>query len=243
MKNNYKGVLLTVLVTMSGAALAEHHESYSANEATAVAWITAGHTGKAETKAMVEKHMAADGVAHQSRYVGFGFSYEPENEDAMVITDITPGSPASEVLKEGDTFVSVRGIPATKENRERLSFRGKPGEAVDAVIMRGDKSFPVTISRGIIAAVTPKSDVLENIDSANAQDWPVNEGSIIEVISKGNIVYVVHHVKDTDSQNGMPYEAYYISRLEFNDKGEVLNTRSMGEDRFVLEQTGYTISR
>ena len=71
----------------------------------------------------------------------------------------------------------------------------------------------------------------------------MNEGKIVEVISKDNIVYVVHHVEDTDSQNGMSYEAYYISRLEFNDKGQVLNTRGLGEDRFVLEQTGFSISR
>ena len=243
MNNTYKSLMLTVIVTMSGSVLAEHHESYSANEATAVAWVKAGHTGKAETKAMVEKQMAADGVAHQSRYVGFGFSYDPQNEDEMVITNITPESPASAVLKEGDIFVSVRGIPATKENRDRLSFRGKPGEAVEAVIKRGGKSMPVKISRGVIAAVASKSDALENIEAGDAKDWPVNEGSIVEVISKGNIVYVVHHVKDTDSQNGMPFEAYYISRLEFNDKGEVLNTRGLGEDRFVLEQTGFTISR
>ena len=243
MNNTYKSLLLTVIVTMSGPVLAEHHESYSANEATAVAWVKAGHAGKAETKAMVTKHMAADGVFHQDRYVGFGFSYDPKNEDEMVITNITPDSPASAVLKEGDTFVSVRGVPATKENRERLSFRGQPGEAVEAVIKRDGKSMPVKISRGVIAAVASKSDALENIEAGDAEDWPVDEGEIVEVISQDNIVYVVHHVNDTDSQNGMAYEAYYIARFEFNDKGQVLNTRGLGEDRFVLEQTGYTISR
>ena len=229
MKNTYKSLLLAIAVTLSGPTLAEHHEGYSPNEALAVAWVKAGHTGKAATKAMVEENMAADGVTHQNRYVGFGFSYDPQNEESMIITNITPDSPASSVLMEGDTFVSVQGIPATTENRERLSFRGKPGEAVKAVIKRGDKDIPVEISRGVIAAVTPKAEVLEGIESANAEDWPVNEGRIVEVMSKDKVVYVVHEVKDTDNQNGMVYE--------------VASTRSMGEDRFVLEQTGFSISR
>lgn len=243
MNNTYRSLILAVIVAISGPVMAEHHESYSPNEATSVAWVEAMHTGQAETKAMVEKHMAADGIAHQNRYVGFGFSYDPQNEDQLVITNITPESPAAAVLKEGDIFVSVRGIPATDENRDRLSFRGKPGEAVKAVIKRGDKSIPVEISRGVIAAKNSKPEVLEAIAAGNAENWPVNEGRIVEVISKDNIVYVVHHVKDTDDQNGMAYEAYYISRFEFNDKGQVLSTRGMGEDRFVLEQTGFSISR
>jgi hypothetical protein len=243
MKNTYKSLLLAGIVTMSSSVLAAHHEGYTANEELAVAWVKAGHTGKAETKAMIEENMAADGIAYQNRYVGFGFSYDPQNEDDMIITNITPESPAAAILKEGDTFVSVRGIPATKDNRDKLSFRGKPGEAVNAVVMRGDKTIPVEISRGVIAGKTPKSEVLEGIELANAENWPVTEGSIVEVISKDNVVFVVHEVKDVDNQNGMAYEAYYITRLEFNDAGKVANTRGMGEDRFVLEQTGFTISR
>ena len=230
-------VILSVGVTAWGA----HHET--PNEKMAMAWVKAGHTGKAETIAMVEKNMAADGVFVQPRYVGFGFGFDPQNDEEMVVVNVTPGSPASKVLQVGDVFVSANGIPATRENRDRMSFRGKPGEPVKAVIRRGDETMPIEVRRGIIAARTPKAVVLENMARADAETWPVAEGRIVEVLSKGNVVYVVHEIKDVDDDSGLPFENRVITRFEFNDAGQVTSVRGQGESRFVLEQTGYTISR
>jgi hypothetical protein len=124
-----------------------------------------------------------------------------------------------------------------------MSFRGKPGEAVKAVIRRGDETMPIEVTRGVIASTASKDLVLENMARADAETWPVTEGKIVEVLSKGNVVYVVHEIKDVDDDNGLPFENRVISRFEFNDAGQVASVRNQGESRFVLEQTGYTISR
>ncbi|MGI9263511.1 MAG: hypothetical protein ACR2QU_01195, partial [Gammaproteobacteria bacterium] len=102
---------------------------------------------------------------------------------------------------------------------------------------------PIEVTRGIIDAKVSKAEVLENIDRGDAETWPVEEGRIVEVLSKDNVVYVVHEIKDMDDDSGLPFENKVISRFEFNDKGQVVRFSGMGESRFVLEQTGYTISR
>mgnify|MGYP001822208880 CR=1 FL=1 len=240
--NHFGKLGLGVLMLVFGAsAWAAHHEN--TNEKVASDWIKATHKGQAETRAMVEKHMADNGVFHQSRYVGFGFALDPKNQDQMVVANVTPGTPAASVLQVGDVFESVAGVPSTRENRDRMSFRGKPGEPVKAVVKRDGKSVPIEVRRGIIAADLSKAEVLAGIDRANDETWAVDQGSIVEVLSNGNVVYVVDETKDTDDVSGLPFENRSITRFEFNGDGKAVSVRSMGEDRFVLEQLGYTIER
>ena len=128
------------MLAASALAWGAHHEN--ANEKVATDWIKATHAGQAQTRAYVEKYMADDGIFEQGRYVGFGFSLDPKNEDQMVVASVTPGTPAASVLEVGDVFESVSGVPATRENRDRMSFRGKPGEPVKAVVKRDGKTMP-----------------------------------------------------------------------------------------------------
>lgn len=241
MRNFYKTIMGGVLLCIGVSAWGAHHESD--NEATAKAWIKANHASKAETRAMIENHLADDGVFQQARYVGFGFSLDPQNDEEMVVVTVTPGSPASSVLAVGDVFVSVNDVPATRENRDRMSFRGKPGEPVKAVIKRGDETMPIEVTRGIIDVEVSKADALANVDRADGETWPVDEGRIVEVVSRDNIVYVMHEIKDVDEDSGLPFENRIITRFQFNDDGQVARVMGSGESRFVLEQTGFTISR
>ena len=136
-----------------------HHES--SNEDVARGWIEAGYTGKDEAIAYVKKHMAEDGRNYPGRYVGFGFTYNPDAEPGtMVITAITPESPASEVLKIGDRFTSVNGIEVNETNMDRLNFRGKPGEEVNTTLERDGNTLNVSVARGIISANYSKAEVL-----------------------------------------------------------------------------------
>ena len=43
--------------------------------------------------------------------------------------------------------------------------------------------------------------------------------------------------------SGLPFEAHQVTRMVFNESGKVTAIANLTEDRFVLEQTGYTISR
>ncbi len=213
------------------------------NEKLAIAWITAVNTGMDETLAMVKENMAEDGIFRPARYVGFGFQFDPNNEDEMTVARVTPDTPASKVLKEGDVFVSVAGVPATHENRDKMSFRGKPGEPVKAVIKRDGKEMAIEVKRGIIATTNSKEQALKNISLGDPDNWGVDSFRIDEVISEGNVVYVVSSYTDTEDDTGIEYTERTMTRFVFDDDGKVSWIGGLGESRFVLEQQGYTITR
>jgi hypothetical protein len=161
----------------------------------------------------------------------------------MTVVRVTPGTPASEVLKEGDVFMSVAGVPATYENRDKMTFRGKPGEAVKAVIKRDGEEMAIEVKRGIIAAATSKEQLLKNIPLGDRENWAADSFQIDEVLSEGNVVYVVSSYTDTEDDTGIEYTERTMARFVFDDDGKVSWVGGLGEDRFVLEQQGYTISR
>ena len=47
----------------------------------------------------------------------------------------------------------------------------------------------------------------------------------------------------TEQATGLPYKAYKVTRFVFNENGMVSEFGALTEDRFILEQQGYTISR
>ena len=139
--NLLKSITL-VLGFLSLNLFAMHHES--SKEDVARGWVEAGYAGKQEAIAYVKKHLAEDGRNYPGRYVGFGFTYNPDAEPGtMVVTAITPESPASKVLEVGDSFVSVNGVEVNEANMDRLNFRGKPGVInieVHAPIWKNEKT-------------------------------------------------------------------------------------------------------
>ena len=58
-----------------------------------------------------------------------------------------------------------------------------------------------------------------------------------------NVVYVWTTINSVDTQVNLPFEQHVVTRFVFNDEGKVEAIGNISEDRFVLEQTGYTISR
>ncbi len=248
MKTLGRWLIACCCVAWASTGLADGHGEVhglktSANKELARAWVEAGHRGKADFKKMVMENMADDGVSVSARYVGFGFQFNPDNEEEMRVAAVTEGTPAAKVLQVGDVFESVQGVPATNENRYRLNFRGAPGEPVKAVIRRDGKSMPIEVKRGVIAARYDKAGTLANIELGNAETWPVTKGSIDEIIGEGNVVYVVHSIEDVDDPTGISFKNRIITRFVFNDEGKVAWVAGRGESRFVLEQIGYTISR
>jgi len=212
-------------------------------EAIARGWIEASHTGQEAFSAYIKKHMAEDGVWRPARYVGFGFSMDPTNDKQQIVAMVTPGTPASEVLRVGDIFVSVDGVEATPDNAARLNFRGKPGQAVKAVVSRDGEEIPIEVKRDVISPSAEKAATLKNLALGDPEDWAVDEGEILEIVSAGNVVFVVDEISDTDDDTGAPYVDRSVTRFEFNDTDQVVDVWSIDESRFVLEQQGYTISR
>lgn len=212
----------------------------------AKAWVTAGNTSRAAAMEMIEQNMADDGLSYRDRYVGFGFIWDNQrgaDEGRMIVTNVIADSPVSDVLQAGDEFVSVGGVAVSAENMERLPFRGKPGESVAAVISRDGEEIAIEVSRGVVSAPTTKAEMLEWMASANDEDWGPEKWELHEAVGQGNVVYVWTQAWNTDEASGLPFESHQVTRMMFNDAGQVQAIANLSEDRFVLEQMGYTISR
>ncbi|MDC3244626.1 PDZ domain-containing protein [Gammaproteobacteria bacterium] len=219
------------------------NNAHQDNMDLATAWVTAGYTGKAEATEMVEKNMSEDGMTVGDRYVGMGFIWDPE-EEGMTVTYIIPESPASKALKVGDSFVEVAGVRVSEDNRNRLGFRGKPGEEINAVVLRDDEEVAVTVARGAVQQTSTKAQILENFAQADAEDWGPNQFEIIETAcTDDGTVWVLSWSEFTEDASGLTANAYRATRFEFNDEGKVSWVGNLSEDRFILEQQGYSISR
>ena len=225
------------------AVFAANHEAPKHNKEVASDWMKSACGELAPFIAYVEKHMADDGVFMPARYVGFGFQLDSDPEDEMRVVLVTPDTPASKVLQQGDVFVSVNGVPSTFENRDKMTFRGKPGEPVPAVILRDGKEMEIEVNRGVIEAVNNKERVLKGLGLADADDWPADSCSVVEVVAEGNVVYVHREWSGTESETGYKFKQRDVTRFEFNEAGQVSKLWGLGEDQFVLEQLGYTITR
>ena len=220
----------------------------SRNIETAKAWLTAYYTSRPAFMAVVEENLASDGVIVNNRFVGFGMMWSGTEEGRMVLTAVRPDGPASGTVKAGDEFISVRGIPVTKESMQgdKLRLRGKAGEAVAAVIKRDGKEMPIEMTRGKVPeALTTKNRLLENLSRGKDDEWHWKNSKIQikEVIGDANVLYARFQVIHTDSVSKLPFEVERVFRLTFNNEGKITSTWGLSEERFQLEQTGYTISR
>ena len=243
--NNLKTIFVCFSFIILAACNMETNSNnvYQDNMDLATAWVTAGYTGKAEATEMVEKNMSADGMSVGDRYVGMGFIWDPE-EEGMTVTYIIPESPASKALKVGDSFVEVAGVRVSEDNRNRLGFRGKPGEEINAIVLRDDEEVAVTVARGTVQQSSTKAQILENFAQADAEDWGPDMFEIIETArTDDGTVWVLSWSEFTEDASGLTANAFTATRFEFNDEGEVSWVGNLSEDRFILEQQGYSISR
>lgn len=238
------GAIVIVGLTACGGAGPAPAPAENPNIAAAKQWVTAGAAGKTEAMAAVQELMAEDGLLYRSRYVGFGFTWDPADEEGrMIVGTVTPESPVDGLLQSGDQFLSVRGVEVNEANMGKLDFRGKPGEVVDAVILRDGESMDISVARGIIDTPISKAQMLAWMDTGDADTWGPDKWELHEAIGQGNVVYVWTQGWDTDEVSGLPVDNHTVTRFEFNDEGKVVALGNLSEDRFALEQAGWTISR
>ena len=243
--NNYK-TFFACFALISLAACNVNNDSANNHQDRmdlAEAWLMAANSSKAEAIEMVEKNMAEDGVIAGDRYVGMGFIWNPD-ESGMTVGSIIPDSPASKSLEVGDSFVEVAGVRVTDDNRNRLGFRGKPGEEIDAVVLRNDELVSVSVARGAVRQMTSKAQLLENMTESDADGWGPDDMMIIEKsVTEDGVVWILSWSKFTEEATGLTSDAYTATRFVFNDEGKVSRVANLTEDRFVLEQQGYSITR
>ena len=218
------------------------------NEETAAAWIKAAYSSKKDMIASVEKNMAEDGLNYPGRFVGFGFNWNPQLGDGrMVVERIIPNSPAEGVLAPGDEFLSVEGVKVNQKNidDEKLAFSGLPGQRVNAVILRDGKEKNISVTRGIVNSSNSKSQVLENLNMADEDNWTTIEHRINEVASnvKENTVYVWHWHKSLNTTFDLEFEQNVVTRFQFNDSGKVISRADLSEERLAQSQLGFSLKR
>ena len=249
-KSFYISIFAITLALLSAWPLKASAQQ-SRNIETAKAWLTAYYTSRPAFTAVVKENMASDGVVMNNRFVGFGLMWDNvlSTEDGrMVVTEVRPDGPSSGTLKAGDEILSVGGVPVTKESIQgnKLPFRGKAGEAIAAVIRRDGKEMPIEVTRGKVpGALTTKNRLIENLSRGKADEWSRKNSKIQieEVIGDANVVYARYQVDHTDAVSKLPFEVERVLRFTFNNEGKITSTWGVSEERFQLEQTGYTISR
>jgi len=209
-------------------------------------WTEAYYTSKDKALKVVKKYMAEDGYNYPGRFVGFGFNFDPQ-EDEMTVNWVIDNSPAVGVLQEGDTFISVNGVPATRENRDsgKLVFAGLPGEKVNAVVRRDGKNVEVSFARGLVDPSYSKAQVLSNIESANADNWGAIEHKINEIAvnRKERTVYVWSWHRSLDAPSQKEFEAHVVTRYAFNEEGQVIAIANLTEDALIQSQLGFKVTR
>jgi hypothetical protein len=136
-------------------------------------------------------------------------------------------------------------VAVNAENRDSgaLSFRGAPGEEVSAVITRGDESLDIAVKRGKIVSTISKADMLDWMASGDSEDWGDESFTLNEVVASEDVAYAWTTIANTDDVTGQLIESHVVTRFQFNEDGLVTAVANMREDRFILEQQGYSISR
>ena len=186
------GAIAIVGLTACGGTGPAPAPAENPNIAAAKQWVTAGAAGKTEAMAAVQELMAEDGLLYRSRYVGFGFTWDPADEEGrMIVGTVTPESPVDGLLQSGDQFLSVRGVEVNEANMGKLDFRGKPGEVVDAVILRDGESMDISVARGIIDTPISKAQMLAWMDTGDADTWGPEKWELHEAIGQGNVANIV----------------------------------------------------
>lgn len=235
-----------IVFLAAGLAACNQAPATNPNVELAKAWVTAASTSRTAAMEMIETNMAEDGLLYRDRYVGFGFMWDDSQgaeEGRMIVTNVIADSPVAGVLQEGDEFISVGGVEVSADTMWNLPFRGQPGESVSAVVSRDGEEMPIEVSRGVISSTTTKAQMLEWMATLEDDDWGPDKWELHEAVGQGDVVYVWTQAWNTDEATGLPFEAHQVTRMMFDESGRVQAIASLSEDRFVLEQMGYTVSR
>lgn len=244
-------VLLALLLLWPLAGFADNHDpdgqEGQVNELViATQWMEAVYTSQDATRGLVEKYMADDGYSYPGRFIGFGFTYDPNSDDRKV-TNVIPDSPASSVLRVGDTFVSVNGVEATRENWDngKLDFGGAPNETVTVVVSREGATKEISFKRGLVTPKYSKDQVLESIAMVEGDQWGAEEFEIRETAlsSDQKSVYIWSWHRSLDQSLGLSYEENVVTRFRFNEEGLVIAVGDLSEEALVQSQLGFSVTR
>tara|TARA_S200000501_G_scaffold39078_1_gene31976 strand:+ start:232 stop:975 length:744 start_codon:yes stop_codon:yes gene_type:complete len=237
-----------LVVTFSLSIFADHHKGDGMKNKgakkgmIAKKMVESGYKGRDPFLKMVKKHMADDGYQYPSRFVGFGFYYDPNGDQPDVVISTVEGSSASEAMKVGDEVLSINGV---KDWRNTDPEATKVGDVWNVKVKRDGKEVDLEMARTVVQPRTDKATFVENIEGADAEQWGSSliEYRMIDVAVGKEVAYVLHWRKDLDEESGVEAETYIVTRVGFDESGKVNFIGALSEDELLLRQTGWSITR
>ena len=85
---------------------------------------------------------------------------------------------------------------------------------------------------------------MNNISNGDAEDWGPEDFNIVETgVTNDGVVHDLHWAEFIEDATGYKANAYTVTRFMFDEEGKVAWVGNLSEDRFVLEQQGWKITR
>ena len=146
---------------------------------------------------LINEYMEERCTFHTPPYVGLGFHPDTSSGDKVIVQLISPNSPAAEHLQVGDEVLQIRDENGVRDTYEQLSSgtwgQGKLGAPIELTIRRGDKTFDVSIARGLIEHFdSVLSETFEQWKDYMNNIWPDMDNKINLLIQDGeNLAYAM----------------------------------------------------
>ena len=104
--------------------------------------------------------------SNENAYVGIGVTVESSDDltDGVLITKVTPNSPAEEAgIEADDRIYAVEGetVESLGLDETKNRIRGEEGTEVTLTILRGEKKFDVTVKRASVEVEVVKYSMLD----------------------------------------------------------------------------------
>ena len=194
---------------------------------------------------LIHEYMDEGCTFHTPPYVGLGFIPDTTSGEKVIVQVITQDSPAAEHLQVGDEVLRIsdeHGVRDTFEQLDSLTWgQGKLGTPIKLTIRRGDKTFDVTIERGLIEhfdrvlseTLEPWKDYMNNI-------WPDMDNKIDLLIQDGEYLAFFTTSKGTNTDFNRSAIWADCGIVRFKD-GKITEWWSVEDTLSQYRQLGYLV--
>jgi predicted secreted protein len=85
--------------------------------------------------------------------------------------------------------------------------------------------------------------MIDWMSSSNGEDWGDDSFTLNEIVANQDVAYAWTTIANTEEATGMMIETHVVTRFQFNADGKIVAIANLREDRFILEQRGFSITR
>lgn len=149
------------------------------------------------------EYISKNYVSHAAPYIGMGLSTRTSG-DKMIVTSITPGSPAEGKLQLDDVIIRVEDQFNKWVTFEQLKTAvmglGKTGTTIKVRVRRDEGSFDHELTRGLIEGFDISCEVArENTRTFLLEGYPDVRVTVKKIIEEGDTAACYTVTKGTNS--------------------------------------------